>query len=183
MTLLRIYPETDASSCHSFDQVDDIAKALQDIGVLFERWPSEAHLEAGASQESILKAYAPSVERLAFKYGFESSDVIRVKPDHPDRIALRQKFLSEHTHDDFEVRFFVEGQGLFFLHPDDRVFGILCKPGDLLSVPSGVKHWFDMGEFPDLTCIRLFTTPEGWVAKYTQDSIAESFPRISDFET
>lgn len=181
MTQLRIYPENQPSEWQSFDAVDEISRRLESIGVLFERWPCEVPLKKEAGSEEILKAYEPSVARLSRQYGFRSKDVIRVKSDHPEREALRQKFLKEHTHDDFEVRFFVEGRGLFFLHPDERVFAVLCEKGDLISVPSDVKHWFDMGENPDLTCIRLFTTPEGWVATYTEATIADRFPKFSEF--
>ena len=52
---------------------------------------------------------------------------------------------------------------------------------DLLSVPAGIKHWFDMGEQPDFKCIRLFTNTEGWVADYTGSPIADSFPRFEQF--
>jgi 1,2-dihydroxy-3-keto-5-methylthiopentene dioxygenase len=48
--------------------------------------------------------------------------MISVRPDHPDKVALRNKFLAEHTHDDFEARFFVDGHGLFYVHPDDKVY-------------------------------------------------------------
>ena len=99
-------------------------------------------------------------------------------PDHPDRVALRQKFLSEHTHGEDEVRFFVEGAGLFCLHLDERVYAVLCTKGDLISVPAGTRHWFDMGDRPRFTAIRLFNNPDGWIARFTGDTLAERFPRL-----
>lgn len=113
--------------------------------------------------------------------GFHSVDVISVSPDHPDRKALRDKFLSEHVHTEFEVRFFVDGRGLFFLHIDDWVYAVLCEKGDLISVPSGVRHWFDLGEHPDVKAIRLFSEQSGWVAHYTNDDIAQRFPLLERF--
>ena len=76
-----------------------------------------------------------------------------------------------------EVRFFVEGSGMFYLHANEKVHMLLCEAGDMISVPAGLKHWFDMGPQPRFAAIRLFTTPEGWVAKFTGDAIAQSFPR------
>jgi 1,2-dihydroxy-3-keto-5-methylthiopentene dioxygenase len=35
-----------------------------------------------------------------------------------------------------------------------------------------------MGENPNLKCIRLFTSPEGWVADFTGNGIADRFPRL-----
>jgi 1,2-dihydroxy-3-keto-5-methylthiopentene dioxygenase len=109
--------------------------------------------------------------------GFQSVDVISLTPEHPDKDVLRQKFLNEHTHSDDEVRFFVEGEGLFYLHFDSAVYGVLCEKGDLISVPANTKHWFDMGPMPCFKCIRLFTSPDGWVANATGDDIADSYPR------
>lgn len=136
---------------------------------------------AAMSQEEVLAAYGESVDRLKQEYGFQSADVVALTAEHPDRQALRAKFLDEHTHSDFEVRFFVEGRGLFYIHRGDRVYGVMCEQGDLISVPADMPHWFDMGEAPSFKCIRLFTTPEGWVAQYTGDRIAERFPRFEAF--
>ena len=79
------------------------------------------------------------------------------------------------------LRFFVDGQGLFYVHPDDKVYLVLCEQGDLISVPAHTRHWFDMGENPSLKAIRLFTTPEGWVAHFTGSDIARRFPKLEQF--
>jgi 1,2-dihydroxy-3-keto-5-methylthiopentene dioxygenase len=94
---------------------------------------------------------------------------------------MRQKFLSEHTHADFEVRFFVEGSGLFYLHVGDKVYTLLCEKGDLISVPANTTHWFDMGTKPYFKCIRFFTTPEGWVGNFTGSEIAKQFPDFDQY--
>jgi 1,2-dihydroxy-3-keto-5-methylthiopentene dioxygenase len=195
MSLLKIYPaswsadqaEVMSDGNGAEDQVLTftdgavIGQQLQAIGLQFERWQTSADLTSAASAEDILQTYQEQVERLKTEYGFASADVINLRPDHPDRLALRQKFLSEHTHSDFEVRFFVAGQGLFYIHKDGYVYAILCQRNDLISVPAGTRHWFDMGPQPSFTCIRLFTDPEGWVAEYTGSSIAENFPRLDQF--
>ncbi len=105
-------------------------------------------------------------------------DVLRVLPDNPKRTELRQKFLSEHTHVEDEVRFFVEGAGMFYLHIDDHVYMTLCERGDLIGVPDNVRHWFDLGASPCFTAIRFFTNTEGWVARYTGQPIADHFPKF-----
>ena len=142
---------------------------------------SACTIAADADQESILTAYADSIDKLKQQYGFQSVDVIKLKPDHPEKDAFRHKFLAEHIHGDFEVRFFVEGCGLFYLHVDDNVYAVLCEQGDLISVPANTKHWFDMGEAPRFTCIRLFTTPDGWVADFTGSEIAKTFPTLDQY--
>jgi 1,2-dihydroxy-3-keto-5-methylthiopentene dioxygenase len=149
------------------------AAALGDIGVQFERWP----LKPLGPDSDILAVYADEVARLTQAGGYRAIDVAKIAPDHPERAAMRGKFLSEHTHGEDEVRFFVEGEGLFTLHAEGRVFNMLCTKGDLISVPAGMRHWFDMGPTPRFTALRLFVNPDGWVAHFTGDDIAARFPR------
>jgi 1,2-dihydroxy-3-keto-5-methylthiopentene dioxygenase len=181
MSLLTIHAENRPEAAEVVRDFDAIADRLRELGVLFERWRADCELSDAAGQEEVLTAYRKPVDRLRDLYGFQSADVICVAPDHPQKAQLRAKFLNEHIHSDFEVRLFVGGQGLFYLHPDENVYGVLCEQGDLISVPSGVKHWFDMGENPQLKCIRLFTTPEGWVADFTGAEIAGQFPRFEEY--
>lgn len=181
MSLLTIHPESHPDRAEIIVAHEAIANRLREIGVLFERWKAGREFDPDADQETILAAYREPVERLKKRYGFQSADVISVRPDHPQKQELRAKFLNEHTHGDFEVRFFVEGRGLFFLHPDENVYAVLCEQGDLISVPAHIKHWFDMGESPDLKCIRLFSAPEGWVADFTGSDIASEFPQLEQF--
>ncbi|MDD5035873.1 MAG: cupin [Methylococcaceae bacterium] len=181
MSLMSIQSENPVGPAEIVRDFDGIAERLRQIGVQFERWEADCEFEAEADQQTVLSAYAKPLERLKTMYGFQSADVISLGQDHPQKELLRAKFLDEHTHSDFEVRFFVEGRGLFYLHPDETVYGVLCEQGDLISVPAGVKHWFDMGENPHLKCIRLFTTPEGWVADFTGSGISASFPTLEPF--
>lgn len=181
MSALTVYPDNQPAQGETFIDFAAIQAQLDEIGVQFERWSANRELTADASQADVLAAYHDSVERLKQQYGFQSADVISLNPDHPDKAAFRQKFLAEHIHTDFEVRFFVEGRGLFYLHVEDKVYAVLCEQGDLISVPANATHWFDMGENPKFKCIRLFTTPEGWVADFTGSDIAQSFPTLDQY--
>ncbi len=180
MSLLTIFRNAQTGNPEILRDGAAIAERLATIGVQFERWSANQPLAADANQDAILAAYHEPVERLKAKHGFQSADVISVGPDFPDRVALRKKFLSEHTHSDFEVRFFVGGHGLFYLHPNEHVYAMYCEQGDLISVPANTKHWFDTGAEPNLKAIRLFTTTEGWVAQYTGDPIADSLPKMEE---
>ncbi|MDF7775657.1 cupin domain-containing protein [Sphingomonas sp. AOB5] len=177
MTRLRIFDAADANAVE-LDTRDpaQIADALTKIGVRFEQWPSRP-IPADADQAAVLEAFSPEIERLKAENGYQSVDVIRMVPDHPEKDAFRTKFLSEHRHSEDEVRFFVEGEGLFTLRDEDRVHAVLCEEGDLISVPAGTRHWFDMGPSPRFTAIRLFTNADGWIANFTGDAIADRFPR------
>lgn len=160
----------------STESAVEIQAALAAVGVQCERWRASVALPVGASAEQILAAYAPEIDRLKARGGYVQMDVVRLGPDHPDRAAIRQKFLAEHTHSDDEVRFFVEGSGLFCFHIGDRVYQLVAEAGDLVNVPAGTTHWFDTGAAPSFTAIRLFVDPAGWVAHYTGSSIATRYP-------
>ena len=181
MSRLAVYDEQGNLNSEVVSDHAAIAAMLSDLGVRFERWQANAPLTDGAGQEEVLEAYQGDVERLTKEYGFQSVDVVSLRPDHPDKDAFRQKFLSEHTHSDFEVRFFVDGSGLFYLHVGDKVYLVLCEQGDLISVPANTTHWFDMGANPDFKCIRLFVIPDGWVGEFTGSEIAARFPSYDEF--
>ena len=154
---------------------DRIAAELGRIGVRFERWESPVQLSPQDPPEVILAAYRPHLDRLMGESGAGSADVIKMDKSTPNIAAIRQKFISEHTHTEDEVRFFVHGQGSFILHVDGRVYDAHCTAGDLIAVPNGIKHWFDAGAEPLVTALRVFTDTSGWVAHYTGDAISERF--------
>jgi 1,2-dihydroxy-3-keto-5-methylthiopentene dioxygenase len=162
MTRLTIFDETGAALGETAT-AEEIAAALGPIGVRFERWPAVGH----EAQIAALRAE-----------GYATVDTVSVTPDHPQREAMRAKFLSEHRHAEDEVRYFVAGSGLFSLREAGRVFAVLCEAGDMISVPAGMRHWFDMGPRPSFTAMRFFRTPEGWIGDFTGDPIADRFPRL-----
>jgi 1,2-dihydroxy-3-keto-5-methylthiopentene dioxygenase len=181
MTTLTVYRADTAERLEHLTALPEITERLAGIGVALERWAADSPLAPDADQAAVLAAYDAPVERLNARYGFQSVDVVAVTPDNPKKAELRGKFLAEHTHDDFEVRFFVDGRGLFYLHVGGRVYAVLCKRGDLIAVPAGTTHWFDMGESPTFKCIRFFTTPEGWVGQFTGSDIAGRFPDFDHY--
>jgi len=177
MTRLIVYSAANKSEVR-LDTSDfaAIGGELEAIGARIERWEATSSVGSAATPEKTLSAYTGEIDRLKRERGYTAADVVSVRPGAPNWPALRQKFLAEHTHDDDEVRYFVEGSGAFYIHAGDRVLQVIGEAGDLLSVPKGATHWFDGGENADFTCIRVFTSPDGWAAKYTGDRIAEQFP-------
>ncbi|MDE0854423.1 MAG: AraC family ligand binding domain-containing protein [Nevskia sp.] len=178
MTELRVYRENGERllTCSGFDEICGI---VEQTGAHLEHWPKAAGATgAHAAPAQVIEDYRDQVDRLMQRYGFQSVDVVSMWPGHPRKHGLRDQFLGEHTHDDFEVRFFISGQALFYIHAGGLVYGLLCGPGDIIAVPAGAPHWFDMGPSPSFQCIRLFSTPEGWAAKYTGDTIPNRFPRL-----
>ncbi|KAA0593451.1 1,2-dihydroxy-3-keto-5-methylthiopentene dioxygenase [Azospirillum lipoferum] len=177
MSDLTVYLESDARrpELRTADPAL-ITGHLAHAGILFERWTAEAPLPASADADAVLAAYAASIERLKEARRFCTVDVVRITLQTDGVAALRAKFLDEHIHEEDEARFFVEGTGAFYIHLDSRVFRVVCGAGDLLSIPAGTPHWFDMGAKPRFTTIRFFSRPDGWVATPTGDAIAARFP-------
>jgi 1,2-dihydroxy-3-keto-5-methylthiopentene dioxygenase len=179
MSALTIYASHNATTPEWHSTAGQaIAGQLAQQGVRFERWRADRDLGDAPTPESTLAAYQHAIDRLVDEKGYQSWDVISMRADHPQKAEMREKFLQEHTHGEDEVRFFVEGRGLFCLHLDQRIYQVLCEKGDLISVPAGTPHWFDMGAEPNFTAIRIFDNPEGWIAKFTGNDIADRFPRL-----
>jgi len=183
MSALKIYSDSDPATIE-WQATDalQIAEQLAAVGIRFERWQTTASAKAGDSSDQVMAAYQPDIDKLVAEEGYQTVDVISLDASNPEVEAkvpeLRQKFLSEHRHSEDEVRFFVDGQGLFSLHLQNKVYEVLCQKGDLISVPANTPHWFDMGPKPSFVAIRFFNNTEGWVANYTGSSIAESFSRL-----
>ena len=178
-TRLRVYHDADGSTpIRELSEGDAIAGELARIGVRFERWAADVELVPGASQDDVIGAYASQIAALKSECGYTTVDVIRLERGTPNTEPIRQKFLNEHAHSEDEVRFFVEGRGAFYLHANGHVYQVVCVRNDLISVPAGTKHWFDMGPDPEFTAIRLFTDEAGWVANFTGDTISERFPKL-----
>lgn len=146
---------------------------LADHQIGFEQWPiaridTEALVATEDRQAYILETFAPEVERLKSEKGYVSADVIGLAPTTPNLDTILAKFDKEHRHSEDEVRFVVDGRGVFTIHShvDDSVFDVEVQPGDLLMVPEGTWHWFELCEDKQITCIRMFNDPAGWVADY-----------------
>lgn len=178
MTVLTVWAENSLAPERAICEGPEIASILGACGVRFERWETSSPLPGDASSDDILAAYGDSVARLKAEGGYAAADVIRLARGTPDTAPMREKFLSEHTHAEDEVRFFVEGAGAFYLRIDGKIHQVICEAGDLIAVPANTRHWFDMGADPHFCAIRLFTDPAGWVAEYTGDPIADRFPKF-----
>lgn len=178
MSRLRIFAEDQPGSplLSTSDQAE-IARELARIGVGFEQWQAAQPVRPGDTPEAIMQAYRADIDRITAERGFKTVDVVSIAPDHPQREAMRGKFLDEHYHKEDEVRFFVAGSGLFTLHVEPKVYEIKCEQGDLISVPDSTLHWFDMGPEPSFVAIRFFTEPDGWVGYFTGTDLAQQFPR------
>lgn len=176
MTTLTVYEESGRNTpITATDEPRRIQSELAEIGVAFERWDAPFALPPHIEPDAVMKLYTPTINRLKVGGGYSTCDVVRVLPTSPKAAELRATFLEEHTHEDDEVRFFIEGGGTFFLRSDSKVLELRAHRGDLIRIPGGKRHWYDCGLPPFFTALRLFTRPEGWIGAFTGDRIAARF--------
>jgi 1,2-dihydroxy-3-keto-5-methylthiopentene dioxygenase len=186
MTLLTVWNDDrpEAAILQTGDHAV-IADTLAPMGVVYEHVATGGRLPDGATQDDVLDAHRALVDRLVAEHGYRLVDVAQLHPVDSDEwrasaAAARTKFLNEHTHDEEEIRYFVAGSGVFYLHIDGKVHAMLCTEGDLLSVPAMTTHWFDMGVSPDFTAIRFFHDDDGWVGTFTGSDISTRFPTFDE---
>jgi len=183
MSRLKIFTDTNPNQALTdTESVEEIATELDKINVRFERWATDIKIPQKSDDNLVLQAYAKDIERIKRDGGYTTVDILRVMPNFENKKEIREKFLNEHTHSEDEVRFFVEGAGMFYLRVDGKVYMILCMAGDLISVPHGVTHWFDMSDSPYITAIRFFENKEGWTPNFTGTDIAQKFPKYEKNE-
>jgi 1,2-dihydroxy-3-keto-5-methylthiopentene dioxygenase len=171
MALIRIPAED-----RTIRDVPELQAFLAGAGIEDERTEPDVPLRPGAPAEEVLAAYKPRIDELKARGGYVTADVIDVLPTTPGLEAMLARFNSEHWHDEDEVRFIIEGRGLFHIHaPGKPVFAIEVEAGDLIRVPKGTLHWFDLCGDRRIRAIRLFQDPSGWTPHYTQSGVDKGF--------
>jgi len=167
----------------TLSEFDEVRAHLASIGIDYERWKPAHEVAEGASAAEVLAAYAPEIERLKAQGGYVTADVIDVSPQTPGLDAMLNRFNSEHWHDEDEVRFIIEGRGIFHIHPrtdngGGKVVSITVEAGDLLRVPRGTWHWFDLCQERRIRAIRLFQDMSGWTPHYTQSGVDRGYEPV-----
>ncbi len=174
MALVRIPDEN-----RTLADRDAVAVYLAQVGIQYEVWTPEHPTASDASSEEILEAYSSEIERLKKSGGYVTADVINVNAQTPNLDAMLAKFSREHWHDEDEVRFIIHGSGVFHIHPQNSpVIAIEVGAGDLIRVPRGTLHWFDLCSDRQIRAIRLFQDPSGWTPRYTESGIDQRYQPV-----
>jgi 1,2-dihydroxy-3-keto-5-methylthiopentene dioxygenase len=154
------------------DTPAEISGFLAPLGIWYRRFEGTDRLPENATDQEILDAYADPIEKLKAEGGYVIADVINVKPETPGLDAMLNRFSREHFHDEDEVRFIVQGRGLFHVHPQEGpVFSIEVVKGDMIRVPRGTHHWFDLCADRTIRAVRLFQDTSGWTPHYTESGV------------
>ncbi len=141
-----------------------VAEYLEKIGIEYDVWEPSYPLSPDATQAEILGAYSAEIETLKNRGGYVTADVINVSPQTPNLDAMLAV---------------VQGRGLFHVNPKTApVVGIEVEAGDLIRVPRGTLHWFDLCSDRQIRCIRLFQDANGWTPWYTDSGVDEKFEPV-----
>jgi 1,2-dihydroxy-3-keto-5-methylthiopentene dioxygenase len=165
---------TKQTSGQTWKDASEITTLLAPFGVKFEQWDVSRlartpRQEGESDQDHVLRVFEGEVARISAENGYQAADVVSLSPAMPNLSELLAKFDKEHYHTEDEVRFVVSGRGVFSVRgTDGEMYDIEVHPGDLLAVPDGTYHYFDLCEDRHIQCIRLFTDKGGWVAHYVE---------------
>lgn len=174
MAILR-YPD----DARSVETPEEIVRELRPLGIAYEQWEPTRPVAPDAPPQTVLEVYEPDIARLKREGGYVTADVIQVSPQTPGLEEMLRKFSREHRHDEDEVRFILQGSGVFHIRPGrGSVLAIEVEAGDLLRVPAGTQHWFDLCPDRCIRAIRLFKDPAGWVPRYTETGIEQSYAPV-----
>ena len=156
---------------------EEIKNHLASIGIDYQRWENVKNVSPDASADEILEAYSEEIEKMKAKGGYQTADVIDIKADTPNLEPMLEKFRPEHFHDEDEVRFIVKGCGIFHIAPENGgdVTAVKMTAGDMIRVPRGTKHWFDLDETRTVRAIRLFQDVTGWTPHYTESGLEKNY--------
>ena len=161
-----------------------IDAVLAPLHVQLKHWPIQPEAQTLLDQpqldteqkEAIALAHDNYFNILKEEEGYCSRDVIVLFPELPQLDALLQKFSRIHTHDDNEIRYIVDGEGIFgFVLPNKDQVLLTVEAGDYINVPKDTEHWFVLTPQKRIKALRYFTTTEGWTPRYTQRPIHPSF--------
>ena len=147
--MLKIYQKTNT---YTIENIKEIICKMDMISVLYANIP-------------LIDDY---IEQIQYLYDVPYYDIVKIDDETIDYPLLRDKFIREHYHTDYEMRLFTVGTAKFSLKIDETIYELTVKPGDLISIPANVNHWFDAGENPNFTAVRFFTDKNGWEAHYVE---------------
>jgi len=160
-------------------EVAEITPYLASIQIDYERWEAKQPVTPDSPPEEILAAYAAEIQALKERGGYVTADVIEVTPATPNVENMLAKFNREHWHNEDEVRFIIHGRGLFHIHPSQGpLTAIEVEAGDMIRVPRGTRHWFDLCRDKTICAIRLFQDASGWTPHYTDTGVDRHYEPV-----
>jgi 1,2-dihydroxy-3-keto-5-methylthiopentene dioxygenase len=159
-----------------------IAVELAPLNIQLNRWSLGDYVRlhqllaqgqlTDSEKEQVLTGLDAYFEQLQQTANYQSRDLIVLHPNIPNLDELLAKFDRIHTHSDDEVRYILDGAGIFgFVRPDGSQVELTVEAEEYINVPAGTEHWFYLTPQRRIKAIRYFTGTEGWVPQYTGTEI------------
>jgi 1,2-dihydroxy-3-keto-5-methylthiopentene dioxygenase len=157
----------------------EIRGYLAPVGIDYEHWELLPGIDKNSSSEFILEAFKEQIDRLQQSGGYAKVDVVNVNSSTPGLDAMLAKFATEHWHDEEEIRLIVHGRGVYHVHPRaGSVVKLEVEAGDMIRVPRGTLHWFDLCADREIKAIRFFQDPAGWTPYYTESELEKQYEPV-----
>ncbi len=103
------------------------------------------------------------------EHGYVDEDFVELRPEMENLEAICAKFDKEHYHTEDEVRYVVEGEGIFDVRDEgDRWMRIEVAAGDMIVIPANTHHRFYLTDRKQIRCMRLFANHDGWAPLYRE---------------
>jgi 1,2-dihydroxy-3-keto-5-methylthiopentene dioxygenase len=119
-------------------------------------------------KEQVLVGVDRYFEQLKATEGYTCRDLVVLHPAVPNLDVMLAKFDKIHTHADDEVRYIVDGEGVFgFVRPDGSQVELTVQAEEYINVPADTEHWFYLTAAKQIKAVRYFIGMEGWVPEYT----------------
>ncbi|HIK28717.1 MAG: cupin domain-containing protein [Oscillatoriaceae bacterium SKW80] len=176
---MAILQKEDGTIC---TEMEAIARELAPLNIQLHRWPIGENTQtrillaketlSDSEKEQLLQSLDHYFQELKNTQGYQSRDIIILHPATPNLDVMLAKFQSCHTHADDEVRYIIDGEGVFgFVRPDGSQIELTVQPEEYINVPAGTEHWFHLTAARRIKAIRYFSGTEGWVPQYTGTEI------------
>lgn len=165
--------------------IEKISAELAPLNIRLNSWPVSntpqsqillAQLALTEEQkEQLLQTLDHYFEQLKQTENYQSRDLIVLHPDTPNLDTMLSKFDKCHTHADDEVRYIIDGEGVFgFVRPDGSQIELTVQAEEYINVPAGTEHWFYLTSTKRIKAVRYFIGTEGWTPEYTGTQIKMS---------
>ncbi len=167
--------------------LDAIAAELSPLKIQLSAWSTGSEVQSllakqvltDEEKEQVLVGLDHYFEQLKTDLGYTSRDLIVLHADVPNLEVMLAKFDKVHTHADDEVRYIVDGEGVFgFVRPDGSQVELTVQAEEYINVPAGTEHWFYLTASRRVKAVRYFAGTEGWTPEYTGTEIKFSQPSL-----
>lgn len=165
-----------------YTELSEISTLLNSLGIEINSWSvgEDPKLRTlltkddldDAEKEQVLQSLDNYFEQLKQTAGYQSRDLMVLHPDTPNIDQLLIKFDQIHTHADDEVRYVIDGEGIFgFVSADGSQMELTMQKEEYINVPANTEHWFRLTPAKSVKAVRYFSDTVNWTPEYTGKKI------------